>query len=156
MIKIVNVHKSFDDNQKVLKGISLEIIPEVTCGNGTREFTEQCDDGNLVEGDGCDALCRTPIGKIMALYDASAVNGDLVGDGPGESGAGRMSALRNMLDSASTSTGKGISHRTCGSLSAALKRTDGVPRPPDFVTGPAASELAAQIEALRSSLGCEG
>lgn len=28
------------------------------CGDGTRESSEQCDDGNLVTGDGCDALCR--------------------------------------------------------------------------------------------------
>lgn len=29
-----------------------------TCGNGLREGSEQCDDGNLQLGDGCDAQCR--------------------------------------------------------------------------------------------------
>ena len=31
------------------------------CGDGTldAEFGEQCDDGNLVDGDGCDASCQT-------------------------------------------------------------------------------------------------
>lgn len=29
-----------------------------TCGNGTTEGTEQCDDGGQVPGDGCDAACR--------------------------------------------------------------------------------------------------
>src|SRR5262245_64585253 len=28
------------------------------CGNGAREAGEQCDDGNLVNMDGCDAACR--------------------------------------------------------------------------------------------------
>ena len=29
-----------------------------TCGNGTREHSETCDDGNAIAGDGCDASCR--------------------------------------------------------------------------------------------------
>ena len=28
------------------------------CGNGKLETAEQCDDGNLVDGDGCDAVCQ--------------------------------------------------------------------------------------------------
>jgi cysteine-rich repeat protein len=28
-----------------------------TCGNGMREASEACDDGNLVDGDGCEATC---------------------------------------------------------------------------------------------------
>jgi len=28
------------------------------CGNGSVEATEQCDDGNTVEGDGCSSTCR--------------------------------------------------------------------------------------------------
>ena len=32
-------------------------IPPSTCGNGTLEGLEQCDDGNTTAGDGCDALC---------------------------------------------------------------------------------------------------
>ena len=31
--------------------------PANTCGNGTLEGTEACDDGNLVNGDGCSAVC---------------------------------------------------------------------------------------------------
>lgn len=30
----------------------------VTCGDGTRQGKEQCDDGNLVDGDGCSKLCQ--------------------------------------------------------------------------------------------------
>ena len=32
---------------------------EVTCGNGTVEPGEECDDGNAVSGDGCDVNCTT-------------------------------------------------------------------------------------------------
>lgn len=28
-----------------------------TCGNGVREASEECDDGNTVDGDGCSAVC---------------------------------------------------------------------------------------------------
>ncbi|MEM9194711.1 MAG: DUF4215 domain-containing protein [Myxococcota bacterium] len=28
------------------------------CGDGTRDFGEECDDGNLVPGDGCNTICR--------------------------------------------------------------------------------------------------
>src|SRR5579862_1485338 len=32
-------------------------IPCPVCGNGVLEVGEQCDDGNTVDGDGCDAAC---------------------------------------------------------------------------------------------------
>lgn len=35
--------------------------PEGRCGDGKRAFTEKCDDGNTVDGDGCDSNC-TPTG----------------------------------------------------------------------------------------------
>src|SRR4051812_24985959 len=28
------------------------------CGNGVRDFDEQCDDANLAAGDGCSPLCQ--------------------------------------------------------------------------------------------------
>ncbi|HTY19762.1 MAG TPA: myxococcus cysteine-rich repeat containing protein, partial [Myxococcota bacterium] len=34
-----------------------------TCGNGILEVDEQCDDGNLVPGDGCSPACRTEHGQ---------------------------------------------------------------------------------------------
>jgi cysteine-rich repeat protein len=30
----------------------------LTCGNGIQEGAEQCDDGNLINGDGCDNICQ--------------------------------------------------------------------------------------------------
>lgn len=46
------------------------------CGNGIVESGEQCDDGNLIGGDGCDANCQT---------ESSGNNG---GNGGGGSGGG--------------------------------------------------------------------
>ena len=34
------------------------IIPPFTCGNGALQSIEQCDDGNLANGDGCQSTCR--------------------------------------------------------------------------------------------------
>ncbi len=42
----------------------------------------------------------------------------------------------------------------CEQLGAALRKTDGEPRPPDFVEGEAASELAQRILDLMTALGC--
>jgi cysteine-rich repeat protein len=33
-----------------------------TCGNGRVDGTEQCDDGNLVNGDGCNQYCKVQLG----------------------------------------------------------------------------------------------
>jgi cysteine-rich repeat protein len=54
------------------------------CGNGIIEVGEQCDDGNLVNGDGCDANCRLEgavcgNGMLEAgeqCDDGNTVNGD--------------------------------------------------------------------------------
>ena len=45
-----------------------------TCGDGTIEYPEQCDDGNLVSGDGCSAgcldECPSLAGDWLAVSDA--------------------------------------------------------------------------------------
>ncbi len=41
--------------------IVLGCVPEATmrcCGDGRRDADEECDDGNLLDGDGCSALCQ--------------------------------------------------------------------------------------------------
>lgn len=37
-----------------------EMIPVVTimCGDGKKEGSEECDDGNTVNGDGCSSTCK--------------------------------------------------------------------------------------------------
>ncbi|MBU1432971.1 DUF4215 domain-containing protein, partial [Myxococcota bacterium] len=39
----------------------LEVSLSGECGNSTREYGEDCDDGNLVNGDGCDSQCQTEV-----------------------------------------------------------------------------------------------
>lgn len=61
---------------------TIEISPH-TCGNGTLERTEQCDDGNATAHDGCSAACTTesqwlqhPASQITSpifFYDATYV-----------------------------------------------------------------------------------
>ncbi len=41
------------------------------CGDGNRQGSEQCDDGNTVSGDGCEADCRLPGGGDMGNPDMS-------------------------------------------------------------------------------------
>jgi cysteine-rich repeat protein len=38
------------------------VPPPPVCGNGVREGTEQCDDGNTMDGDGCNHLCESELG----------------------------------------------------------------------------------------------
>lgn len=43
---------------------------EVPCGNGIVERGEACDDGDRIDGDGCDALCRVSIDeRWRATFD---------------------------------------------------------------------------------------
>jgi len=62
-----------------------------TCGNGAREGTEQCDDGNAADGDGCSSRCvrevDTPEGPAEPLRDAPrAPQGPQAGGGTGADG----------------------------------------------------------------------
>jgi cysteine-rich repeat protein len=46
------------------------------CGNGIKEGDEQCDDGNLINGDGCDANCNFEI----ACYNNTDCGADFASD----------------------------------------------------------------------------
>jgi cysteine-rich repeat protein len=124
----------------------------MTCGNGVPEFSEGCDDGNAVDGDGCEASCQTTISQIPAFFDASVADGSLVGNGPGKSAKGRLGALRNQIEAAGAAIASG--DQRCGPLRSALERTDGTSPPPDFAAGPAAPELVGRLEDLQVGLGC--
>lgn len=47
-----------------------------TCGNGTRQHSENCDDGDLDSGDGCDSLCRTEVTGTATMPMEVEVNDD--------------------------------------------------------------------------------
>jgi len=43
------------------------LCPAAVCGNGMAEPTEQCDDGNTLSGDGCDATCQSEVAPQPSL-----------------------------------------------------------------------------------------
>src|SRR5262249_2026566 len=57
--------------------------PVVGCGNGVPDGGEQCDDGNIVDGDGCDSNCTlTACGNGIVTTGEACDDGNLAdGDG---------------------------------------------------------------------------
>jgi len=94
-----------------------------------------------------------PTSGILVFFDESVAAGNLLGSGPGNSANHRRTALRNMIEAAANLMAAGLNADAINQLQQALERTDGVDPPPDFVTGPAASELADLIEELMASIG---
>jgi beta propeller repeat protein len=92
------------------------------------------------------------IQEILEFFDTSVTNGTLLGDGPGKSADNRINALRNMLEAAGDLIAKGDMDGAYWQLYDAYLKTDGQPKPPDFVKGPAAAELAQFIQDLMDSL----
>ncbi len=92
--------------------------------------------------------------QVLEFFDDSVGNETLVGKGPGKSAENRLNALRNMLEEAQALILAGDIDGACKQLTAAYKKCDGAPRPPDLVSGEAASELAAYIQGLITSLDC--
>ena len=102
-----------------------------------------------------------PIEEILDFIDESVGNGTLVPVKPGKAGQGQLGALINMIEAAGNlidADDPNLLADACTQLQDALEKTDGLAPPesaPDFVTGPAASELAVMIEVLMDSLGCD-
>ena len=94
------------------------------------------------------------IGRILCIFDGCVENGKLIGSGPGNSAKGRLKAIRNMLKSACELIENGFIFEACQQLLDVYNRCDGQPKPPDFVEGEAAPQLAGMIQAYRSYLGC--
>jgi len=95
------------------------------------------------------------IANILAFFDASVNDGSMVGDGQGNSAEKRFNALRNMVEAAGDLIENELFEEACQQLLDVYRRMDGQPKPPDFVKGEAAPELAAMIQELITSLGCE-
>ena len=119
----------------------------------------EIDGGPLdVSVEGTGVLAELPpsqrIAEILEFFDAAVEDGSLADDGPGSSAEGRREALRNMLKAAGDLIDEDRTDEACQQLRDALERTDGDQKPPDFVSGAAAAELAARIEELMTSLVC--
>lgn len=53
----------FFNSNNLLLAHTIELLPEV-CGNGLLEPGEECDDGNLMDGDGCNSTCAFEITSL--------------------------------------------------------------------------------------------
>jgi hypothetical protein len=95
------------------------------------------------------------IAATLSFIEVSVDAGTLTGDGSGNSAGNRLSAFENMIEAAGDLIEDGLDAEACDQLGAALKKCDGQPSPPDFVTGDAADVLKSMIEVLRTTLGCE-
>jgi hypothetical protein len=95
------------------------------------------------------------VATTLEFYEESAAEGTLQGTGPAGSGDAHLEALLNQIKAASDLAAAGKLDAACKQLENALKRTDGDPQPPDFVTGPAAAELRLLIELTRLAMGCK-
>lgn len=119
--------------------------------------TDQTNQAWLVSLTGAGVDTPTPserVADLLAFFDASVAGGALVGSGPGNSAAGRLDALRNMIRAAGDLIAQGQYARACEQLLDAYRRVDGLGQPPDFAAGAAAGELRARIGELRASIGC--
>jgi cysteine-rich repeat protein len=59
--------------------------PVPVCGNGLLEYTEECDDGNLEAGDGCDAFCAIEESSEPVPLNQFNI-GDSIGEGEAADG----------------------------------------------------------------------
>jgi len=94
------------------------------------------------------------VGEVLDFFDTSVTDGTLVGDGNGNSANGRRNALRNMIEASDDLFAAGDLDGACHQLTDAYRRTDGDPKPPDFVAGTAAADLADALLLLMDNLGC--
>jgi cysteine-rich repeat protein len=64
---IISINAGGDENLVINPDIYIEgfftgdVVTGIECGNGIVEAGEQCDDGNLVSGDGCSSTCTTEV-----------------------------------------------------------------------------------------------
>ena len=95
------------------------------------------------------------VGDILAFFDASVEAGTL--DGRGERPRmkrARLRAMRNLLKAAGDLLEGGYMGWACFMLERAHVRSDGMPRPLDFVEGADNAELNGMIGQLMADLGC--
>ncbi len=60
----IRAHHFSGNGTALIDAYSMLITAESTCGDGAIESTEECDDGNTADGDGCDASCTVEAGYL--------------------------------------------------------------------------------------------
>lgn len=107
-----------------------------------------------LSGEGVSSDPVQQLQDLLDFVDASLLDGSLFGVGPGNSSAKRPKAFRNKIAAAGDLLGAGLIDDACEQLLDVRNRADDDRRPPDFVGGPAASDVIDRVDALRTDLGC--
>ena len=105
-------------------------------------------------GDG--GAATTPadlIDLILEFFDDSVCEGTLEGRGEGYRAARRLRAMRNRIRTIDFLLRYGYDNAAIRVTRSAIRRSDGEPRPRDFVEGEATEELNIQLEMLLTLLG---
>jgi len=89
--------------------------------------------------------------ETLDFFDASVLAETLVGEGPVRSAENRLNALGHMLETAADLVKGGFYEEAREQLWSAYKKCDGKDKPPDFVSGDAADDLAAKIQGVIES-----
>jgi hypothetical protein len=76
-----------------------------------------------------ERLIFSQIADILTFINRSVGDGSLAGSGPGNSGPGRLNALKNMIKAAGDLIYDGFFTEACDQLRDGYQRTDGVPKP---------------------------
>ena len=84
--------------------------------------------------------------NVLLFINDAVLDETLFGAGPGRSLERRMNAFINMLEEAERLIEEELIEEAYGQLREVYRRMDGESRPPDFVAGPAAPELAERIQ----------
>jgi N-acetylneuraminic acid mutarotase len=102
--------------------------------------------------------CSDPIKRILTFIDTSVEDGTLYPVKAGKPGQGQLGAFKNMIEADGNLIDAELFDQACEQLQSALEKTDGLEPPdsaPDFLAGPAVSELASMIIDLMDDLGCQ-
>jgi uncharacterized delta-60 repeat protein len=132
--------------------VAIQSDGKIVVAGGAKELNSSQSEIVVVRYIGAATLS---IADILNSFDVWVSNGQLIGSGPGQSGPGRLNALRNMISSAGEMIDQGRIAEACVQLQDAYNRCDGFPQPPDFASGQAAPDLAKMIRDSRGDLGCQ-
>lgn len=89
--------------------------------------------------------------KLLLDYNAAIANGTLVGSGPETLAAGRVKAMRFMIEATGDYIARGNKPMARILLTLVIGCCDGLP--PDFVSGPARQQICDEARALLKSIG---
>ena len=95
------------------------------------------------------------VDTVLDWVDQAVDEGDIEGTGAGKSANKRLQALISMIELTAELIDAGMIDEACDQLLDVLLKTDGQPRPPDFIEGPEAETLADSIRELMTNTGCD-